>query len=76
MSSRRLPSVSWREVLKALSKKGFKVIHQKGSHIVLVNLDGKRRTVVPRYKEIKPGTLLSILDQAGLTKEDFINILK
>jgi len=51
------------------------MIHQKGSHIVLVNMDGKRRTVVPRYKEIKPGTLLGILDQAGLTKEDFINLL-
>ncbi len=51
------------------------MIHQKGSHIVLVSIDGKRRTVVPRYEEIKPGTLLSIIDQAGLTKEELIRLL-
>jgi predicted RNA binding protein YcfA (HicA-like mRNA interferase family) len=67
--------VSWREVLKVLSKKGFKVVRQSGSHILLASADGKRRTTVPRQKEIKPGTLLDIIDRAGLTKEEFIELL-
>lgn len=67
--------VSWRDVLKVLRKRGFLVLRQSGSHIVLASVDGKRRTVVPRYKEIKPGTLLDIIDQTGLSKEEFIQIL-
>lgn len=62
--------------MKALGKKGFNVIRQGGSHIALASKDGKRRTVVPRHKEIKPGTLLDIIDQAGLTKEEFIELLR
>ena len=30
---------------------------------------------VPRHEEIKPGTLLSIIDQAKLTKEEFIKLV-
>jgi predicted RNA binding protein YcfA (HicA-like mRNA interferase family) len=66
--------VSWRDVLIALSKKGFKAVRQGGSHIILENAEG-RLTVVPRKDEIEPGTLLSIIDQAGLTKEEFLEIL-
>ncbi len=67
--------VSWREVLKALGKRGFRVVRQSGNHIALASADGKRRTIVPRHKKIKPGTLLDIIDQAGLTKEEFMKIL-
>ncbi len=67
--------VSWRDVLKALQKRGFVVIRQKGSHIALSSADGKRRVIVPRQDEIKPGTLLSIIEQAGLTKDTFIDLL-
>jgi predicted RNA binding protein YcfA (HicA-like mRNA interferase family) len=59
-------------VLKVLSKKGFRVIRQSGSHIALASEDGKRRVIVPRHDEIKPGTLLSIIEQAGFTKDLFI----
>jgi len=38
----------------------------------MMSADGKRRTVIPRHDEIKPGTLLDIIEQAGLTKEEFI----
>ncbi len=39
--------------------------------MALASLDGKRRVIVPRHDEIKPGTLLSIIEQAGLTKDAF-----
>jgi predicted RNA binding protein YcfA (HicA-like mRNA interferase family) len=66
--------VSWRDIVKALSKKGFRPVRQKGSHIILEDPEG-RLTVVPRKDEIKPGTLLSIIDQAGLSKDEFLKIL-
>ena len=67
--------VSWRDVLKALRMKGFMVIRQRGSHIALSSADGRRRVIVPRQDEIKPGTLLSIIEQAGLTKDAFVDLL-
>lgn len=69
-----LPVLSWRDVLKALSKKGFKPVRQKGSHIIVENAEGEF-TVVPRKNEIKPGTLLSIIEQAGLSKAEFLKLI-
>jgi len=69
-----LPSLSWRKVIKALNKAGFRVVHQKGSHIYLT--DRKHKITVPRHEAIKKGTLLSIIQQAGMTKEEFLKLLK
>jgi predicted RNA binding protein YcfA (HicA-like mRNA interferase family) len=46
----------------------------KGSHIFLT--DGKHKITVPRHKTIKKGTLLSIIQQAGMTKEEFLKLLR
>jgi predicted RNA binding protein YcfA (HicA-like mRNA interferase family) len=51
---------------------GFKVVSQKGSHIFLT--DGKHKLTVPRQDPIKKGTLLSIIQQAGVTKEEFLDL--
>jgi predicted RNA binding protein YcfA (HicA-like mRNA interferase family) len=73
-----LPILSVREVLKALSKDGFSPVRQRGSHIVLskITANGKVCAVVPNYNEITRGTLYSILEQARLSKEDFMRLLK
>jgi len=60
--------------VKALSRKGFRPVRQRGSHIVVENPEGKF-AVVPRRDQLKPGTLLSILEQAELTKEEFLELL-
>jgi predicted RNA binding protein YcfA (HicA-like mRNA interferase family) len=49
-------------------------VHQKGSHIFLT--DGKHKVTVPRHETIKKGTLLSIIQQAGLTREEFLELSK
>jgi hypothetical protein len=38
--------------------------------------DGKHKVTVPRHETIKKGTLLSIIQQTGLTKEKFLKLLK
>jgi len=76
LSEKRLPTVGWRDVLKALRKKGFLPVRQSGSHIALSSADGRRKVIVPRHNEIKPGTLLSIIEQAGLTKDAFVDLLR
>lgn len=62
---------SWCDVIKVRQHFGFQVHRQKGSHIHLMNMDGKYVTV-PRHDPIKEPTLKSILDQAGISKEDFL----
>jgi predicted RNA binding protein YcfA (HicA-like mRNA interferase family) len=63
-------------VIRVLGKLGFKVIRQRGSHVVLKGFykDKKRTVVVPRHKEIAIGTLRGILFQAGLSVEEFIKL--
>jgi len=57
-----------------MNKAGFKIVHQKGSHIYLT--DGKHKVTVPRHETIKKGTLLSVIGQTGLTKEEFLKLLR
>ncbi|GAI40591.1 unnamed protein product [marine sediment metagenome] len=61
---------SGRELVKALHRIGFIVDHQRGSHIFLHNLEKNISIVVPNHKEIKKGTLNSILKKARITIKD------
>ncbi len=73
----KLPHLSGKEVIKALSKTGFQPLRQKGSHIILAKerTEGKRVVVVPNHKEIDIGTLLEIIRQAGLKRDEFLQLL-
>lgn len=74
----RLKPYSYQELIKALSKLGFKVVRQRGSHIVLKGFykEKKRTVVVPKHKEIAIGTLRGILFQAGITVDEFFAIVE
>jgi predicted RNA binding protein YcfA (HicA-like mRNA interferase family) len=73
--------VSSDDVIKALKKDGFGYAPKrgKGSHTALFKIDEKGRkllVIVPKRRELPKGTLLSILQQANLSKDDFIELLK
>jgi predicted RNA binding protein YcfA (HicA-like mRNA interferase family) len=71
-----LPRVSGREVVKALAKFGYKQDRQRGSHIVLRQLEyPHRRIVIPDHKEVAKGTLRSIIRHTGLTVDEFKALL-
>ncbi len=74
----KLPVLSGREVIKILNKIGYEPTRQKGSHIILVKKtsDLKTALVVPDHKEVDPGTLIEIIRQAGLKRDEFIKLLK
>jgi len=72
-----LPVASGREVTKALARIGFKVVGRRGSHVRLKRKDGKTLIViVPDHKELARGTLKSILRQANLSREEFLELLE
>jgi len=70
----KLPLLSWREVVKALTKAGFQVARQKGSHLILIK--NEYIVPVPKHQEIKRGLLLEIIAEANLTKEEFLKLLE
>ncbi len=72
----KLPRLSGNDILKILSKIGFQTVRQKGSHVFMRKEDnkGKKTTVVPLHKEVDRGTLLEIIRQAGLKKEEFLEL--
>lgn len=71
-----LPRISGRQVVTALSKAGYEKDRQKGSHIVLRQVEAPhRRIVVPDHDEVAKGTLRAIIKQTGLTVEEFKELL-
>lgn len=70
----KLPRVSGAEVVRTLESLGFVVTRQRGSHIVMRR--GAVGCVVPNHRELKTGTLIGILKQAGVTPEEFVDALR
>ena len=71
MTDQKLPVLGWKEVLGALGRAGFRPVRQRGSQSYSRVPQGKY-TVVPRHDEIAPSTLMKILAEADLTKEEFL----
>lgn len=76
----KLPVVSSKQVIRLLQKIGFEYAPKrgKGSHSAFMkrDRDTTRLVIVPDKNDIPKGTLLAIVEQAGLTKEEFIRLLK
>ena len=71
----KLKILSGIEVCKILEGHDFNKIRQKGSHILMQKRteDSTITIPVPNHKEIKIGTLKSIIRQSKLSKELFEN---
>ena len=66
-----LPKVSGAQAIKIFERLGFRVVRQRGSHVVLRKEN--YGCVVPIHKELAIGTLKSAIKQAGITAEEFIS---
>jgi predicted RNA binding protein YcfA (HicA-like mRNA interferase family) len=71
----KLPVVSGRECIQSLQRAGFYMVRQKGSHVTLRKDNPFNRITVPNHKTIKPGMLRAIIRDAGLTVDEFIELL-
>jgi len=69
----KLPVLSGREVCRILAGHGFVEVRQRGSHVVMQKklTDSSVTVPVPNHKELKLGTLRSIIRQSGLMVTDF-----
>ncbi len=70
----RLPALKSHDVIKVLHRIGFIEHRQRGSHKIFKK-DNLRVTVPIHHKDLKKGTIFSIIEQAGLTIDEFMKLL-
>jgi len=71
----KTPILDWKKVVKILSKFGYELSHQTGSHMRFV-CKNRRPVTVPKHKTIGKELLKNICHQAGTKIEDFVAHLK
>jgi predicted RNA binding protein YcfA (HicA-like mRNA interferase family) len=70
-----IPLLKPREVVKAFRKCGWEVARQKGSQIIMTKEGHIATLSIPNHPEVARGTLRSLISKAGLTVDEFLNIL-
>jgi hypothetical protein len=68
----RIPGIKHLDAVKAFHKLGY-TIRRQSKHIILSN--GTQILSVPRNNPIKPATMGSIVKAAGLTEQQFRDLL-
>ncbi len=68
----KIPGVNHLNAVRALEKAGFRIARQ-GKHIVMT--DGVRILTVPRNNPVNAFTMGGIVRDAGLTVEEFRDLL-
>ena len=65
--------LSGRDVCRILAQHGYEEIRQRGSHIIMQKkIEESTITIpIPNHKEIRPGTLMSIIRQSRLDRSIF-----
>lgn len=72
----KLPPLSPQKVIAILEKKGFVLKKVTGSHYIFTHADTKRRVTVPFHsQDVVRGTLLQILKDAGIIREELQDLL-
>lgn len=68
----KIPGVNHQVAVRALKKAGFKVVRQ-GKHVIMT--DGVRILTIPRHNPVNAYTMGGIVKDAGLTVEEFRELL-
>ena len=72
----KLPAIKPRQVVRFLEQNRFILDHASGSHFVFYHPSSRRRAVVPSHnRDLPKGTLMSLLREAGFTREELIEFL-
>ena len=70
-----VPLLHLSDVIKIFQKFGWSIARQRGSHIILTKLGHIATLSVPNHDEVARGTLRSLISKAGLTVEEFLDVL-
>ena len=74
--TQRLPALRPQQVVRVLEKAGWQVHRQRGSHVSMHKEGVPFLVTVPLHRRDMPrGTLRDIIKDAGLTVEEFLELL-
>jgi len=71
----RLAGVSGRRAVAALCRAGYRVAGQRGSYVIL-RRRGLPNLVIPNHRSVAPSLLRAQIRRAGLTEQEFLELLK
>lgn len=71
----RLANISGRDAAKAFEKAGWNRMGQVGSHLVMFKPGVRVNLSIPQHKELSVGTLRALIRHAGLSVDEFLDLL-
>lgn len=71
----KLSNISGKDAVKTFQKMGWQQIGQVGSHVVMVKPEMRVNLSIPQHKELSVGTLRALIRNAGVSVDEFLNIL-
>ena len=71
----KLSNIAGKEAAKAFQKAGWQLAGQVGSHLVLTKPGVRVNLSIPQHKELSVGTLRALIRNAGLTVDEFLDLL-
>ncbi len=66
-----IPAMSGRDVIRTFEALGWWVDRRRGSHVVMLKSGETASLIIPDHKEVRKGTLRSLIQDAGLTVDEF-----
>ena len=72
----RLPVVQALDAIRAFDRAGFTLQRWHGSHAILQDATGRHLSVPVHLRDLSVGTLRALIRQAGLSVDEFINLLR
>jgi predicted RNA binding protein YcfA (HicA-like mRNA interferase family) len=71
----RFGNIWGKQAVKAFQRAGWEFSSQLGSHVVLTKAGERANLTVPQHKELKEGTLRSLIRLSGLSVDEFVALL-
>ncbi len=71
----KLPRISGRKAVRAFQRAGWEIARQRGSHVILTKPGSIYTLSIPLHRVLGPGLLRDLIRKAGLTVEEFKELL-
>jgi len=72
----RITPVDWKTLVRVFELYGCEYKRKKGSHHILICRGAKRAVVIPEYDEIDVEIIKNNMRTAGMTREQYLDLLK
>ena len=71
-----LRPINYQTLAKVFEGDGFTFVRQRGDHLIYTKSGVKRPLVIPMYKELPVFIIKNLLRTAGMSREQYFDILK